>query len=99
MHDPRAYSGWPRLRTSPRGACHMQGDMYAVGIGRAPVELGVRPGDRFEADEETGRIAARLKAWRNVYNALNLCQFQNPGPDAVARQSTPSPAGGQAPKS
>ncbi len=42
-------------------------------------ELGVVPGDRFEMSEEKGRIAARQQAWRNLYNALTLCQFQNPG--------------------
>ena len=64
----------------------MQGDMYGVDIGQGPqVELGVLPGDRFEASEEKGRIAARQMAWRSVYNALTLCQFQNPGPDAIAR--------------
>jgi aldehyde:ferredoxin oxidoreductase len=37
------------------------------------------PGDRFEDSEQKGRIAARQQAWRNLYNALTLCQFQNPG--------------------
>lgn len=87
MHDVRAFSGMAAVYTlSPRGACHMQGDMYGVDIGQGPpVELGVVPGDRFENSEEKGRIAARQMAWRSVYNALTLCQFQNPGPEPLTR--------------
>ena len=81
MHDPRAFAGMAvTYALSPRGACHMQGDMYSVDMGMGPaLELGILPGDRFEATEEKGRIAARQQAWRNLYNAINLCQFQNPG--------------------
>jgi aldehyde:ferredoxin oxidoreductase len=81
MHDPRAFSGMAvTYALSPRGACHMQGDMYGVDTGQGPaVELGIVPGDRFEDTEEKGRIAARQLAWRSLYNALTLCQFQNPG--------------------
>ena len=81
MHDPRAFAGMAvTYALSPRGACHMQGDMYGVDMGMGPAtELGILPGDRFEATEEKGRIAARQQAWRNLYNAINLCQFQNPG--------------------
>ncbi len=81
MHDPRAFSGMAATYAlSPRGACHMQGDMYGVDMGQGPpVELGVMPGDRFDSNEEKGRVAARQQAWRTLYNALTLCQFQNPG--------------------
>ena len=81
MHDPRAFSGMAvTYALSPRGACHMEGDMYGVDTGQgAPVELGIIPGDRFDNSEEKGRISARNQAWRNLYNALTLCQFQNPG--------------------
>ncbi len=81
MHDPRAFAGMAvTYALSPRGACHMQGDMYGVDMGMGPaLELDILPGDRFEATEEKGRIAARQQAWRNLYNAINLCQFQNPG--------------------
>ncbi len=81
MHDARAFSGMaPVYALSPRGACHMQGDMYAVDIGQGPaVELGITPGDRFDDSREKGRIAARQMAWRSLYNAMTLCQFQNPG--------------------
>jgi aldehyde:ferredoxin oxidoreductase len=85
MHDPRAFSGMAvTYALSPRGACHMQGDMYGVDTGQGPaIELGILPGDRFEDTEEKGRIAARQQAWRTFYNALNLCQFQNPGVDLL----------------
>lgn len=54
--------------------------MYGVDIGQGPaIELGVLPGDRFEVTPEKGAIAARQQAWRNLYNALTLCQFQSPG--------------------
>lgn len=81
MHDPRAFAGLAvTYALSPRGACHMEGDMYGVDTGQGPaVELGILPGDRFEATEDKGRMAARQQAWRNLYNALTLCQFQNPG--------------------
>ncbi|MEA3397599.1 MAG: aldehyde ferredoxin oxidoreductase family protein, partial [Chloroflexota bacterium] len=81
MHDPRAFAGMAvTYALSPRGACHMQGDMYGVDMGMGPaLELDILPGDRFEATAEKGRIAARQQAWRNLYNAINLCQFQNPG--------------------
>ena len=85
MHDPRAFAGMAVIYAlSPRGACHMQGDMYSVDIGQSPVpELGIVPGDRFEATEAKGRVAARHQAWRNLYNALTLCQFHNPGAERL----------------
>jgi aldehyde:ferredoxin oxidoreductase len=85
MHDPRAFAGLAvTYALSPRGACHMQGDMYGVDTGQGPPsELGVIPGDRFDTTEEKGRVSARQQAWRNLYNAIILCQFQNPGVDKV----------------
>jgi aldehyde:ferredoxin oxidoreductase len=81
LHDPRAFSGMAvTYALSPRGACHMQGDMYGVDTGQGPAfELGIEPGDRFDDSEEKGRIAARQLAWRSLYNAFTLCHFQNPG--------------------
>lgn len=87
MHDPRAFSGMAvTYALSPRGACHMQGDMYGVDTGQGPaVELGIVPGDRFESSEGKGRIAARQHLWRTLYNAWTLCQFQNPGVERLLR--------------
>jgi len=81
MHDPRAFVGMAvTYALAPRGACHMEGDMYGVDTGQGPAfELGILPGDRFEMTKVKGGIAARQQAWRNLYNALTLCQFQNPG--------------------
>ncbi|RPI82738.1 MAG: aldehyde ferredoxin oxidoreductase, partial [Chloroflexi bacterium] len=81
MHDPRAFSGLAvSYLLSPRGACHMQGDMYSVDTGQSgELDLGILPGDRLESSEEKGRIAARQQIWRNLYNSMILCQFQNPG--------------------
>ena len=64
----------------------MQGDMYAVDIGQGPaLVLGIHPGDRFETTSCKGRTAALQQAWRSVYNALILCQFQNPGVERLVR--------------
>jgi aldehyde:ferredoxin oxidoreductase len=80
MHDSRAFSGMaPVYALSPRGACHLQGDMYAVDIGLGhSTEMGIHPGERFENSEEKGQTAARSQAWRSVYNALIVCHFMNP---------------------
>jgi aldehyde:ferredoxin oxidoreductase len=87
MHDARAFHGMAvSYMLSPRGACHMQGDMYSVDIGQGvPAELGVAPGDRFDSSFEKGRTSARQQAWRQIYNALTLCQFQNPGVERLLR--------------
>lgn len=90
MHDARAFSGMaPIYALSPRGACHLQGDMYGVDTGQGPAtELGIIPGDRFENSQEKGRIAARAQAWRSIYNALTVCHFMNPGASKLQRALT-----------
>jgi len=72
MHDSRSFSGMaPVYALSPRGACHLQGDMYGVDTGQgAPAELDIHPGERFENTEGKGRTAARAQAWRSLYTAL-----------------------------
>jgi aldehyde:ferredoxin oxidoreductase len=86
MHDPRAYLGMAvTYALSPRGACHMQGDMYELDLGRENgAQIGLVPGGRHENSTEKGRMAARLQAWRNLYNALTLCEFENPPPPLLA---------------
>ena len=81
MHEPRAYLGMAvTYALSPRGACHMEGDMFSLDLGQSNVEeVGLVPGDRHDNTLEKGRSAARLQAWRNLYNSLPLCQFENPG--------------------
>ncbi len=87
MHDARSFSGIaPVYALSPRGACHLQGDMYAVDTGQGPEEeLGILPGDRFDNSQNKGQITARSQAWRNVYNALIVCHFMNPGASQILR--------------
>jgi aldehyde:ferredoxin oxidoreductase len=81
MHDPRAFLGMAvTYALSPRGACHMEGDMFGLDIGQGIAEeMGLEPGNRHENSVEKGRISARMQAWRNLYNSLVLCQFENPG--------------------
>lgn len=80
MHDPRAYIGMAvTYALSPRGACHMEGDMFILDMGQSTMEeIGLVMGDRHESSLEKGRTAALMQAWRNLYNSLTLCQFQNP---------------------
>lgn len=78
MHEPRAFGGMAlTYATSPRGACHVQGDLYQVDIGMAVPELGLEEGDRF-ATEGKALMVARTQDWRALYNALVMCQFCNP---------------------
>jgi aldehyde:ferredoxin oxidoreductase len=77
-HDPRAMSGMALVyATSPRGACHMQGDMYAIDMGLTLEEVGIFPGDRF-ATEGKAQTVARLQDWRTLYNSAIMCVFVNP---------------------
>jgi len=87
MHDARSFSGMaPVYALSPRGACHLQGDMYGVDTGQgAPVEVGIMPGERFENSEEKGKTTARSQSWRSIYNALIVCHFMNPGASRIQR--------------
>jgi aldehyde:ferredoxin oxidoreductase len=81
MHDPRSFIGMAvTYALSPCGGSHMQGDMYAVDMGQCELpEIGVEAGDRTESSEDKGRIAVRQQAWRNLYNSLTMCQFQDIG--------------------
>jgi aldehyde:ferredoxin oxidoreductase len=81
MHEPRAYLGMAvTYALSPRGACHMEGDMFSLDLGQSNVEeVGLVPGERHDNTAGKGRSAARMQAWRNLYNSLPLCQFENPG--------------------
>lgn len=90
MHDARSFSGMaPVYALSPRGACHLQGDMYGVDTGQGPAtELGIIPGDRFESSQEKGFITARSQAWRSIYNALTVCHFMNPAASQIQKALT-----------
>ena len=79
-----AYSGMALVyATSPRGACHNQGDMYWVEMGRGVPELGIEPADRFEMAGRAQSVA-HSQDYRSFYNALIMCIFSNPPPQDVA---------------
>jgi aldehyde:ferredoxin oxidoreductase len=84
-HDPRALSGMAVVyATSPRGGCHMQGDMYIVDMGLTLKEIGVFPGGRFKTRGKSP-IVARLQDWRTLYNSAIMCVFVNPTVPVFAR--------------
>jgi aldehyde:ferredoxin oxidoreductase len=77
-HDPRALSGMAvAYATSPRGACHMQGDMYIIDMGLTLSEVGVFPGGRFKTRGKS-KTVSRLQDWRTIYNSAIMCIFVNP---------------------
>jgi aldehyde:ferredoxin oxidoreductase len=79
MHDPRAYVGMGlTYATSPRGACHMQGDMYMLDNGEMVEELGQEAGDKGDNSPAKARMAALRQDWRAVTNALIQCHLVNP---------------------
>lgn len=73
--DPRALFGMATIyATSPRGGCHLDGDMYMVLQGQVQMELGIDADDP-QMDEMMGVIAAKSQSWRQVSNSLIICQF------------------------
>lgn len=75
MHDPRAFSGQALVYvTSPRGACHNQGDYFTVELGGAMDDAGIPMTERFN---DLGKAAnvARHQHWRTLHNALVMCFF------------------------
>ena len=83
-HDPRAVSGMGLVyATSPRGACHMQGDMYTVDMGLTIAEAGILPGGRFQTRGKAA-IVARVQDWRTLYNSIIMCEFVNPTAPVLA---------------
>ncbi len=90
MHDPRAFAGQAVCyATSPRGACHLRADYWYIDMGIDVFEAKVSAGDRFECSEAKGAMAARWQNFRELYNALLLCQFsQINTPSQVARMLT-----------
>jgi aldehyde:ferredoxin oxidoreductase len=82
-HDPRGASGMALVyTTSPRGACHNQGDYYMVEIGQVLDEVGIGLLDRQGGPEKAANVA-RHQNWRTLGNALVLCQFANVPPEDV----------------
>jgi aldehyde:ferredoxin oxidoreductase len=84
MHDPRAFVGMGLVyATSPRGACHNQGDMFLVDLGAPVPELDIQLGNRLESSEEKALMTSRVMDWRTLYNSLVMCVFCNPSADLV----------------
>ncbi|MGB9880637.1 MAG: aldehyde ferredoxin oxidoreductase family protein [Anaerolineae bacterium] len=79
MHEPRAFAGMALVyATSPRGACHTQGDMFLVDLGAPVPELDIQIGNRLESSEEKALMTARVMNWRTLYGSLVMCIFGNP---------------------
>ena len=88
FHDPRAFFGMAICyATSPRGACHLNGDVYLVDLGQEVPELGIVSGDRFE-EEKKVEVAIKSQNWRTVYNSIIMCQFCNPPAEIIAKLLT-----------
>ncbi|MHA1630633.1 MAG: aldehyde ferredoxin oxidoreductase family protein [Candidatus Heimdallarchaeota archaeon] len=86
-HDPRAFSGMALMYvTSPRGACHLNGDAYLTQQGQYFPEIDVEgiPDDRF-ANEGIVKALTNLQSYRQVYNAIGICQFYNPTATTIAQ--------------
>jgi aldehyde:ferredoxin oxidoreductase len=79
LHDPRAFTGMGLVyATSPRGACHEQGNMYLVDLGAPTPELDIQIGNRLESSEEKALMTARVMNWRTLYNSMIMCNFCSP---------------------
>jgi len=79
MHDPRAFVGMAlSYATSPRGACHLQSDVYLVDIGTMVPELGILSSDRLDSSAQKAQIVARHQDWRSLYDAMVMCKLANP---------------------
>jgi aldehyde:ferredoxin oxidoreductase len=77
-HDPRAFSGMAlSYATSPRGACHLQGDMFFVDVGLTIPEAGIVPSGRFRTRGKA-KTAANLQDWRSLFNNAVMCLLINP---------------------
>lgn len=75
MHDPRAFSGMALVYvTSPRGACHNQGDYFTIDLGGTLDEIGIGLTDRFSIEGKAA-LVARHQHWRTVCNSLVMCYF------------------------
>jgi aldehyde:ferredoxin oxidoreductase len=73
QHDPRGFSGLGvAYATSPRGACHMAGDMYNIQMGQINESFHIESEDRF-ANE--AKITANHQDFRALTNSCLICNF------------------------
>ncbi|GGP21550.1 aldehyde ferredoxin oxidoreductase [Thermocladium modestius] len=86
-HDPRAFKLQAlTYATSTRGACHLQGEMYAVDIGAAQESIGIKQGDRWNVDTDE-RVLSLIKAqdYRQVQNSVIICTYGYPPAEDVLK--------------
>ncbi|NHJ87596.1 MAG: aldehyde ferredoxin oxidoreductase family protein [Asgard group archaeon] len=85
-HDPRAFSGLALMyATSPRGACHLNGDAYFSQQGVEYPEIGIANfPDRHENTNLVKQLV-HLQSYRQLFNAIGLCQFYNPTATKLAK--------------
>jgi aldehyde:ferredoxin oxidoreductase len=83
-HDPRAASGMALVyATSPRGACHNQGDYFLADLfGQTEESIGMEYFERHAGAEKAANVAIHQN-WRTVFNALVMCIFANVPPQSV----------------
>jgi len=83
MHDPRAFHSMAvTYATGPRGACHNRGDSFMAHLKGGKEEIGVEAVGRFEK-EGAGEMAAKWQDYRELFNAIVMCEFAEPGMDAI----------------
>ncbi len=74
MHDPRANIGMALVyATGPRGASHMDADVYMVDLGQEQEELGILAGNRFDQSADKVGIVIRMQNYHAFTNSLIAC--------------------------
>ncbi|MGA2110521.1 MAG: aldehyde ferredoxin oxidoreductase family protein [Anaerolineales bacterium] len=74
-HDPRGGSGMALVySTSPRGACHNQGQYTDVEVGNTVEELGIEFLSPRQIEGKAKNVA-RHQDWTTVLNSLVMCIF------------------------
>jgi aldehyde:ferredoxin oxidoreductase len=82
-HDPRGASGMALVyATSPRGACHNQGDYFLADIGQVEQSLGMVLYHPHDGAEKAANVAIHQN-WRTVSNSLVTCILSNVAPEML----------------
>ncbi len=87
-HDMRACYGTAlTYGFSPRGACHMTGDIYKIAREGNDIDfssVGVPKIDMQKNNKKMAEATASLQNYRAVYSSLIMCNFINPPPNNIA---------------
>ncbi len=87
-HDIRAFYGLALTYAfSPRGACHMAGDVYKVLRKGNEIDfssMGMKKIDFDSNKKEMAYYSAKVHDYRALYSSLISCAFSNPPPEYVA---------------